>query len=439
MEHDGCKKKDWALAAYILVLLVLAPSVEGQRAASLIEDAAPGGTLNPVDGSDPLQCPEGSEPRVYLLDMTMLVHPSHFGEYEYGDYYFYFEMYQQQDDKITDWFGEPENDNYRKESDTIIQYNTCGARGQLVPDNKGSYHAVMHSHALKGGIDSCNLWRISERPIDLKADKAWAYTATFNWEDEQVGNQRRLHGAWYGLLQEHRADTDYLVPKVLPESPSTSLYPVLMCTATEQVEVVLFVENAQTDWWDYLDPREWWSELTEELYGQPMIYQAHVSLDDSPETIDQIFSVSSESQVNYQYFFNRQNKEVTSLTDIGETTALIFVPQLPSLSIFGTAISNAIDSVWGISNAINPLNWLKAVFAIAWGVMLFMLMAVFHYVKTYLFLAVVYLLWMEVLFQLSIVGGRANIPVAAFAYISGFLMVAGSFLILLVDWTGWFL
>jgi len=412
------------LAASMLAFIVLASCVSAA-------------SMNPVTGSNPLQCPEGSEPRVYLLDMAMVVHPSHFGGYEYGDYYFYMEIYQKKDGKIVDWFVEPEYDNYRLESDEIIQYNTCGARAQLVPDAKGNYQAVMHSHGAVRGKDTCNLLLISERPVDLPASTSLTYTSTAKWEDDLVLNSRKLHGAWYGLLQDNQAETLVLVPKLLPELPLTSNFPVLMCTATEEVEVVLFVENVMEDYWSWLDPREWWAELTEELYGQPMLYQAHVVLDDNPETLDQVFKVGGETSVNYEYFFSHQSKKVENTEDVFKTAAYIFVPRLPSLSIFGTAIATAIDSVWGITKAINPINWLKAMFAIAWGVLLFLVMGAFHYVKTYLFVAVTYMLWMEILYQTSISASRANVPVAALAYISGFLMVAGSFLLLIVDWTGW--
>lgn len=439
MNRNEANKKKGRILATIIIILALASYATA---------------LNPVTGSKPLLCPDGSEPRVYLMDLSVFIHPSHFTqdvecslydtlfssqtgsqdgicqyEYEYGDWYFYLEIYQTQDNKIPDWFQEDEYSNYRIEDEDTIQYDTCGSRFQLVPDSNGNYHVVMHSNAPKG-FDSCNLLSIAERPVDLPVTTSLTYTSSLLWNADEIQNSRRLHGAWYQLLQEYRGDIDYLVPKNIPDKPQTDRYPVLMCTATEYVNVVMFAENA--NWFAI------WRELGESFNGNIILYDAQIKLDDSPETVNQVFKVGAETNLEAKYFFGTPTKKVETTEDVFDTAANVFIPRLPSLSLLGSGLANAIEEVNSIGEILNPVQWLKAIFALGWGALLFVLMGIFHYVKTYLLLAVSYLLYMELLYQASIVSDRGGLPAEALAYVAAFFMIIGTFFIMVVDWTGWF-
>ena len=417
-EVDGRNRKNTALTALVFLLL-------SQCAAAYI---------NPLTHEGMLTCPDEQQPRLYFFDLTPILLADTLTDdtgtyYNPSSYQVYAELIQPTLDttEYLKW-NSIVSDN-RPNMETLapttaeelagtfystvsgsasgFRYQTCGAEMQVLSDNRGGLHMVpvfLHEQGcrLDTSMANSSAYSLSELlPVGTQ------------YGSQAAANNLALWSIYHLILTKSRGDTFQLNANP-PASYNDRTYPILLCQTNGEVK--LRIKYVPTGIMYYL----------QDGFIKDVSLQTGESSVSTPE--------SPVAVIGEDFFFGLPFQEVTSVTDVLKVTAFLAIPQLPNVNI----ILNSLYRFFSLTTFSSAESFTQAILQVILSMLTFVAMFLFHFVKTYLLISVAYLLWVEVLYQAAGIDAGGHYNPFTVAIIAGVLMILGTLLIMLVDWSGFF-
>jgi hypothetical protein len=390
--------------------------------------------INPLTHEGMLTCPDSQQPRLYFFDLTPILLADTFTD-DAGTYYnprvyqVYAEVIQPTIDttEYLKWNSIVSDNRPNMEtlspttaeelagtfystvagSTSGFRYQTCGAEMQVLSDSRGGLHMVpvfLHEQGCR---------------LDTSQANASVYSLTellpvgTQYGSQAAAGNLALWSIYHFILTKSRGDSFQLNANP-PASYNDRTYPILLCQTGGEVK--LRVKYVPTGVMYYL----------QDGFIKDVSLQTGESSVSTPE--------SPVAVIGADFFFGLPFSEVTSVTDVLKVTAYLAIPQLPSVNI----ILNSLYRFFSLTTFSSAESFTQAILQVIISMVMFVAMFLFHFTKTYLLISVTYLLWVEVLYQAAGIDAGGHFNPFTVAVVAGVLMIAGSLILLLVDWSGFF-